>query len=65
MIFFYGSVYFGQQVKKRYLFFQSRSLAEPLATSHGTLGFRGTPVEKPWSKDLRCYIKHIFRLIPT
>jgi hypothetical protein len=31
--------------KKRCLFFfQSRSLAEPLAT---TLGFRGTPVEKP------------------
>jgi hypothetical protein len=35
--------------KKRCLFFQSRSLAEPLATSRGTLGFRGTPIEKPWS----------------
>jgi hypothetical protein len=32
-------------------FFQSRSLAEPLATSRGTLGFRGTPVEKPRSMD--------------
>jgi hypothetical protein len=36
--------------KKRCLFiFQSRSLAEPLATSRGTLGF--TPVEKPWFRD--------------
>jgi hypothetical protein len=32
-----------------FIFFQSRSLAEPLATSCGNLGFRGTPVEKPWS----------------
>jgi hypothetical protein len=42
--FFSGSVYFGQQVQKTMFFFcQSRSIAEPLATS------RGTPVEKPWS----------------
>jgi hypothetical protein len=37
--------------KKMFIFFsQSRSLAEPLATCCGTLGFRGTPVEKPWLK---------------
>jgi hypothetical protein len=48
MIFFCGSVYFGQQVQKMmFIFFQSRSLAESLATSRGTLGFQGTPVEKP------------------
>jgi hypothetical protein len=41
--FFSGSVYFGQEVQKTmFIFFQSWSLAEPLATSCGT------PVEKPW-----------------
>jgi hypothetical protein len=29
-----------------FIFFFAQSLAEPLATFHGTLGFRGTPVEK-------------------
>jgi hypothetical protein len=42
MIFFFESVYFGQQVHKTmFICLQSRSLAEPLATSCGT------PVEKP------------------
>jgi hypothetical protein len=36
--------------KKDFYFFQSRSVAEPLATYRGTVGFRGTPVEKPWSR---------------
>jgi hypothetical protein len=49
MTFFCGSV-FGQQVQKTmFIFLQSRSLAETLATSRGSLRFRGTPVEKPWS----------------
>jgi hypothetical protein len=39
MIFFCGSVYFGQQVKKRCLFFFSITIS------------RGTPVEKPWTRD--------------
>jgi hypothetical protein len=30
-----------------FIFFQSRSITEPLSTSRGTLGFRGTPAEKP------------------
>jgi hypothetical protein len=29
-----------------FIFFFPRSLTEPLATFRGTLGFRGTPVEK-------------------
>jgi hypothetical protein len=29
-----------------FIFFSPRSLAEPLAAFRGTLGFRGTPVEK-------------------
>jgi hypothetical protein len=29
-----------------FIFFSPRFLAEPLATFRGTLGFRGTPVEK-------------------
>jgi hypothetical protein len=43
-----------KKFKKRclYIFFQSRSLAEPLATCCETVGFRGTPVEKPWSTVL-------------
>jgi hypothetical protein len=44
--------------KKRCLFFQSRSLVEPLATSRGTLGFRETPVEKPWFKRIQIIWKH-------
>jgi hypothetical protein len=57
MIFFCGSVYFGQQVQKTmFIFFQSRSLAEPLATSRGTLGFRGTPVEKPCLRPSKHYL---------
>jgi hypothetical protein len=56
MAFFCGSVYFGQQVKKT-IFFQSRSLAEPLAT------FRGTPVEKPWFKVLDEVVHNLYTLI--
>jgi hypothetical protein len=33
-----------------FIFFFPRSLAELLATFRGTLGFRGTPVEKGCSK---------------
>jgi hypothetical protein len=54
MIFFCGSVYFGQEVQKTmFIFFQSRSLAEPLATSRRTLGFRGTPLKKPCSSVMQ------------
>jgi hypothetical protein len=50
--------------KKRCLFFfQSRSLAEPLTTSRGTLGFRRTPVEKPWSTELHYTMWNVLRLL--
>jgi hypothetical protein len=39
-----------KKFKKLCLFFQSRSLAEPLATS------RGTPIEKPCSRLSQCVI---------
>jgi hypothetical protein len=45
MIFFCGSVYFGQQVQKTMFIFS-------ITISLGTLRFRGTPVEKPWSKAM-------------
>jgi hypothetical protein len=62
MIFYCGSVYFGQQVQKTmFIFFQSRFLAKPLATSRGTLGFRGTRVEKPCSKISEERAVSIFR----
>jgi hypothetical protein len=86
MIFFCGSVYFGQLISLFFLcgspspqristlmqvssvgrgnfnfsFFQSRSLAEPLTTSRGTLGSLGTPVEKLWS---RAVVSELFNIV--
>jgi len=48
MIFFVDLFILANKFKKRCLFFQSRSLAEPIATS------RGTPVEQP------CFRRTIF-----
>jgi hypothetical protein len=48
MVFFCGSVYFGQllsaKLKNDVYFFS-------ITISLGTLGFHGTPVEKPWSRQ--------------
>jgi hypothetical protein len=38
--------------------FSPRSLAEPLATFRGTLGFRGTPVEKGSLEDVGASTSH-------
>jgi hypothetical protein len=62
MIFFWICLFWLTSSKNDVYFFQSRSLAEPLATSRGTLGFRGTSVEKPCANpfhdtyDVICFV---------
>jgi hypothetical protein len=50
MIFSVDLFILANKLKKQCLFFQSQSLTEPLVTSRGTLGFRGTSFEKPWPR---------------
>jgi hypothetical protein len=49
LYFFLWICLFWPTISKNDVFFHSRSLAEHLATSRGTLWFRGTSVEEPWS----------------
>jgi hypothetical protein len=51
MIFFVDMFILANKLKKGAFFFKLRSLPEPLAKHRGTLGFRGTPVEKPCNTE--------------
>jgi hypothetical protein len=51
-IFLWICLFWPTSSKTDVLFFLTRYLAESVVTSRGTVGFHGTPVEKPWFEVL-------------